>query len=79
MPAAGGQRTGLALGVGGVLGAAWMTGALAALQNRLPYPLGAIDLAVGTSVGSILVAALRCGVGAHDHAAQPASRFHPCR
>lgn len=55
-------RVGLVLGAGGVLGAAWMAGALAALQDRLPRRLGAVDLVVGTSAGSILAAALRCGV-----------------
>jgi NTE family protein len=59
-------RVGLVLGAGGVLGAAWMAGALAALQRRLPYPLGAVDLIVGTSAGSALAAALRCGVGVED-------------
>jgi NTE family protein len=56
-------RVGLVLGAGGVLGAAWMTGALPALQERLPRPLGDLDLIVGTSAGSVLAAALRCGVG----------------
>jgi len=59
-------RVGLVLGAGGVLGAAWMAGALAALQRRLPYPLGAVDLIVGTSAGSALATALRCGVGVED-------------
>ena len=59
-------RTGLVLGAGGVLGAAWMAGALAALQRRLPYPVGAADLIVGTSAGSALAAALRCGVAVED-------------
>jgi NTE family protein len=52
---------GLVLGAGGVLGAAWMTGALPALQRRLPCPLGEVDLIVGTSAGSVIAAALRCG------------------
>jgi hypothetical protein len=55
-------RTGLVLGAGGVLGAAWMTGALAALQQRLPWPAGEFDVIVGTSAGSVLAAALRCGL-----------------
>jgi NTE family protein len=59
-------RVGLVLGAGGVLGAAWMAGALAALQRRLPYPLGAVDLIVGTSAGSALAVALRCGIGVED-------------
>jgi len=53
---------GLVLGAGGVLGAAWMAGALPALQERLPRPLGELDLIVGTSAGSVLAAALRCGI-----------------
>jgi len=56
------RRVGLVLGAGGVLGAAWMTGALPALQERLPRPLGDLDLIVGTSAGSVLAAALRCGI-----------------
>jgi hypothetical protein len=59
-------RVGLVLGAGGVLGAAWMAGALAALQQRLPYPLGALDLIVGTGAGSVMATALRCGVGVGD-------------
>src|SRR2546430_3480182 len=55
-------RIGLVLGAGGVLGAAWTAGALAALQERVDRPLGAVDLVVGTSAGSVLAAALRCGV-----------------
>jgi NTE family protein len=53
-------RIGLVLGAGGVLGAAWMTGALARLQDRLPGAATDIDLVVGTSAGSVLAAALRC-------------------
>jgi NTE family protein len=53
-------RTGLVLGAGGVLGAAWMTGALASLAGRLPCAAGDVDLIVGTSAGSVLAAALRC-------------------
>ena len=48
------------LGAGGVLGAAWMTGALARLQDRLPCAAGDVDVIVGTSAGSVLAAALRC-------------------
>ncbi len=57
---------GVVLGAGGVLGAAWMTGALAAVQARLPGSLGEADLLVGTSAGSMLVAALRCGLGVDE-------------
>lgn len=55
-------RIGLVLGAGGVVGGAWMAGALVALQERLSRSLGAVDLIVGTSAGSVLAAALRCGV-----------------
>ena len=55
-------RVGLVLGAGGVLGAAWMTGALPALQERLPCAVNDVDLIVGTSAGSVVAAALRCGV-----------------
>jgi predicted acylesterase/phospholipase RssA len=55
-------RIGLALGAGGVLGAAWATGALAVLQQRVPVPVGDFDVIVGTSAGSVLAAALRCGL-----------------
>src|SRR5690348_5635901 len=54
------RRIGLVLGAGGVLGAAWMTGALVRLQERLPGPVAEVDLMVGTSAGSVLAAALRC-------------------
>ena len=53
-------RIGLVLGAGGVLGAAWMTGALARLQDRLPVDAADVDLVIGTSAGSVLAAALRC-------------------
>jgi predicted acylesterase/phospholipase RssA len=54
------RRTGLVLGAGGLLGAAWMTGALACLQDRLPCAAGDVDVIVGTSAGAVLAAALRC-------------------
>jgi NTE family protein len=56
-------RIGLVLGAGGVLGGAWMAGALPALQELLPGAINDVDLIVGTSAGSVLGAALRCGVG----------------
>jgi NTE family protein len=59
-------RTGLVLGAGGVLGAAWMTGALPAVQERLPCAVGEVDVIVGTSAGSVLAAALRCGASIEE-------------
>jgi NTE family protein len=55
-----GSRVGLVLGAGGLTGAAWMTGALAALEGRLPVPAARADLIIGTSAGSVLAASLRC-------------------
>src|SRR5260370_37868182 len=43
-----------------------MTGALPALQERLPCPLRDVDLIVGTSAGSVLAAALRCGISIEE-------------
>ncbi|MGE5131900.1 MAG: patatin-like phospholipase family protein [Gemmatimonadota bacterium] len=55
-------KTALVLGAGGVLGAAWMTGALPALQERMACAVNDADVIVGTSAGSVVAAALRCGV-----------------
>jgi NTE family protein len=57
-----GGRTGLVLGAGGVLGAAWMTGMLPSLAGRLPGGIDGVDVITGTSAGSVIAAALRCGV-----------------
>ena len=62
-------RAGLVLGAGGVLGAAWMTGALACLQDRLPHAVADVDLIVGTSAGSVMAAAVRCGATFEELAA----------
>jgi NTE family protein len=59
-------RTGLVLGAGGILGSAWMTGALPAVQARIGRSLGELDLVLGTSAGSVLGAALRCGMSVDD-------------
>jgi NTE family protein len=61
-----GNRTALVLGAGGVLGGAWMTGALASLADRLPCALADVDLVVGTSAGSVFAAALRCHAGLEE-------------
>lgn len=49
-----------------MLGAAWMTGALPAVQERLSRSVGDVDLVVGTSAGSVLAAALRCGISIEE-------------
>jgi NTE family protein len=55
--------TGLVLGAGGVLGAAWTIGALAALQEERGLDPREADVLLGTSAGSVLSAFLGCGVG----------------
>ena len=60
------MRIGLVLGAGGILGSAWTTGMLAGLAPRLDRPLAELDLVLGTSAGSVLGAALRCGLGVEE-------------
>lgn len=56
-------RRGLVLGAGGVLGAAWSIGALAAVRDELGVDPRDLEVLVGTSAGSVLAAFLGCGVG----------------
>lgn len=59
-------RVGLVLGAGGVLGGAWLVGALHALRSELRWePRNAAHL-VGTSAGATMAALLAAGVGADD-------------
>jgi len=55
-------RRGVVLGAGGVLGAAWTIGALAALQQEKGWDPREAEVLVGTSAGSVLAGALGCGV-----------------
>jgi predicted acylesterase/phospholipase RssA len=64
-------RTGLVFGAGGVTGAAWMTGALPALQDRLPGAIGGVAVIAGTSAGSVLAAGLRCGCSIEELSGWP--------
>ena len=59
-------RRGLVLGGGGVLGAAWMVGALSVLEDELGADLREFDELVGTSAGSVLSALLGAGVSMAD-------------
>jgi len=59
-------RIGLVLGAGGILGSAWTTGMLTGLAAGLDRPLAELDLVLGTSAGSVLGAALRCGMGVEE-------------
>jgi NTE family protein len=56
-------RRGLVLGGGGVLGAAWMIGALSALSEALSWDPREAEVIIGTSAGSVLAAMLGSGLG----------------
>lgn len=58
----GSVRRGLVLGGGGVLGASWMIGALAALQDAYGWDPREAEVLVGTSAGSVLSGLLGCGI-----------------
>jgi NTE family protein len=55
-------RRAFVFGGGGVLGFAWIVGALTAIQHELGIEPGAGDLVVGTSAGSVIAGLLGCGV-----------------
>jgi NTE family protein len=57
-----GSRVGLVLGAGGVLGGAWLTGALHAIARETGWDPGSSDVIVGTSAGAMVGALLACGV-----------------
>ena len=57
------MTTGLVLGAGGVLGAAWTIGALAAVEQSRGLDPREADVLVGTSAGSVLASFLGCGIG----------------
>jgi NTE family protein len=57
-----GKRRGLVLGAGGVLGAAWSTGALVALEETEGFDVRTADVIIGTSAGSVLAALVGSGV-----------------
>src|ERR671913_715135 len=55
-------RRGLVLGAGGVLGAAWMVGALCALEDAVGLDVRSCEQIVGTSAGSVVAAMIGAGV-----------------
>lgn len=59
-------RRGLVLGAGGVLGAAWMTGALRVFEQNTGIDPRTCETIVGTSAGSVLAATLASGVGTEE-------------
>src|SRR3954454_10848620 len=56
------MKVGLVLGAGGVLGGAWLTGALHALAQETDWDPGSSDFIVGTSAGSMIGALAAAGV-----------------
>lgn len=59
-------RRGLVLGAGGTLGATWMVARLRALERELGFDARDVELAVGSSAGSVLAALLTSGVSVAD-------------
>jgi hypothetical protein len=55
-------RVGLVLGAGGILGGAWLVGALHAIASESGWDPGSADYIVGTSAGSMIGALMACGV-----------------
>jgi NTE family protein len=62
MAKSGDAKVGLVLGAGGVLGGAWLTGALHAIASETGWDPGSADYVVGTSAGSMVGALVACGV-----------------
>jgi NTE family protein len=62
-------RRGLVLGAGGVLGAAWMIGALCALEEETGVDATKVDALLGTSAGSVVAALLAAGVSPDEQRA----------
>ena len=62
-PSSPAKRRGLVLGAGGVLGAAWTIGALAALEEETGWDPRTAEIIIGTSAGSVLAALLGSGIG----------------
>jgi len=58
------MRVGLVLGAGGVLGASWLIGALAALESETGWQAGQAERIVGTSAGSVIGALAAAGIPA---------------
>ena len=56
------MRVGLVLGAGGVLGGAWLTGALHALAEETDWDPGSAEFIVGTSAGAMIGALTASGV-----------------
>src|SRR2546421_6147941 len=56
------MKVGLVLGAGGVMGGAWLTGALEALAAETRWDPGSADRIVGTSAGAMIGGLVASGV-----------------
>jgi NTE family protein len=70
-------QIGLVLGAGGVLGGAWLAGALAAIAEETGWDPATADVIVGTSAGSMIGALLASGVPPWFMAAHSAGDTFP--
>ncbi|MFL6110450.1 MAG: patatin-like phospholipase family protein, partial [Catenulispora sp.] len=59
-------RRGLVLGGGGMLGAAWLTGALTVLSEAVGWDPREAEMLVGTSAGAVLAALIGAGASPRD-------------
>jgi NTE family protein len=56
------MKVGLVLGAGGVLGGAWLTGALDAIAKETDWDPGSAEFIVGTSAGSMIGSLIAAGI-----------------
>ena len=70
-------RRGLVLGAGGVLGSAWMIGALHAYQSLTCDDPRSFDLIIGTSAGSVVSSLLALGVDIDTMADSERGQYAP--
>jgi NTE family protein len=68
------MKVGLVLGAGGVVGAAWLIGALEALASETGWDPSSADLVVGTSAGSVVGSLVADGIAPEYLAAYSAGR-----
>ena len=70
-------RRGLVLGAGGILGSAWMIGALRAYEEQTGDDARSFDLIVGTSAGSVVATLLSVGIDVRTMADSERGRYAP--
>lgn len=68
-------RVGIVFGAGGLVGGAWMSGALAALVRETGWDPARADLLLGTSAGAVFAAMVAAGVPARHLLPGPTDRW----